>query len=231
MNPIILIGQGGNRTRLVIDILKAMDLNQERLYLLKSSVPSNDCISLRKVNIHNLFNILDIIKEHKKFNFDISNCDIDNKILNILKKFKKLVLEEIANIKPKVIYFKEPRIRYLLPYFRIIFRNMRIIYIDRKNYSYMNHFESNVNLYNNYFNSNKKYLTLKDKIKFSQSIKKHNINFLKKYNIDYCIINTDNLVNRKNYINVINKLKKFMNIYKGNEQFINKIESVIKFKI
>ena len=108
---------------------------------------------------------------------------------------------------------------------------MRIIYIDRKNYSYMNHFESNVNLYNNYFNSNKKYLTLKDKIKFSQSIKKHNINFLKKYNIDYCIINTDNLVNRKNYINVINKLKKFMNIYKGNEQFINKIESVIKFKI
>mgnify|MGYP001030675680 CR=1 FL=1 len=230
MFPIIFLGQGGNRTRLVIDIIKSMNMPQTEYYLLKSSPDSNDSLGLREVKIHEFPNVISIIKSHNNFNYRIKNNVIDQKNLELVKKFKENLEDEIKEVNPKAIYFKEPRIRYLLPYFKKIFPSMKIVYIDRVNRTSIKHYESRAKLFNAYFNNQKKTLTEKDKVKLSNHIKKDNIQFFKQNKINYCIINTDNLIKRDSYKFEINKLKLFMDIDKKEEEYIEEINKIIRFK-
>ena len=223
MIPILFCGQGGNRTRLVIKILENIYSNKE-LLLLNSSYDTKDCLSLRISGVHT-FEILDnVLKEHGGVNFKIdNNCPIDIEQLDRLTKFKKEIEYELSTSNAKYFYFKEPYIRYLLPYFHRVFPNMKVVYIDRLVYNDIEHYESRTIKNYKYKSKLDKWITLisnrlnlkseyQRKLDFSNKIKKECFEYLNKHEIKYHIINTDNLIKKELFEKTVRELFVFINV-------------------
>lgn len=217
-DPIIICGQGGSRTRLIASIFK----NMNNTFLLKSSDHTIDSLSLRDSLLLN--NIVRIMDKHKKCNYNVIR---DDEIDSSMERFKEMVKDELENVdKDKIWGWKEPFSRYFLPYFQEAFPNMRVIYVQRDTIPSDMHLEGRDELFNCIFANRYSYLTEVEKFKtVRKKLDSDCIKFFDKNNIDYMIINTDDLMIMEKKSDELNRISEFIRTTYDNNKCMSLIAS------
>ena len=129
-------------------------------YVISSTSEYMDCDLLRKYQLHDHQKILEILRHHKRFNFQVNrSISLDNWMLSKIQNYKKELFETHAQTSSTIV-IKEPRIRYLLPYFLTVFHNIKIIFCNTNSFLDYDMFERKEDIFNTFYNIILKHITI-----------------------------------------------------------------------
>lgn len=180
-------------------------------YVLSSSSEFMDCSLLRKYSLHNHDNILELLRLHKRFNFNVNRSfSFDSWMFSKIQSYKKELFEKHAKNSSTII-IKEPRIRYLLPYFLGVFKNSKIIFCNTNSFTDYDMFERKKDIFNLFYNTNLNSIHAKNSLIFIKDILLDNLHVCHKLATSYICLNSDDLDNSENFILLTNFLNKNSN--------------------